>query len=217
MKILLASADIDEVRWAAARGLADGVATTPSLLTGQDEREALAQICRAVTLPVYATVGAVSEADVYKEGRELAKISDQITVQVPLVEDAVAAIHRLSTEGIRVAATLVFSPAQALLAAKAGAAMAVTLIDQLDAYGYDGAGIVRELREVFDAGSAECDLVAAFPQNAAQFADCVVAGADAIAVAPAVLQSLLVHPLTDRGVDHFLRDLARRPKPRIAT
>ncbi|MFL5582146.1 MAG: transaldolase family protein [Gemmatimonadaceae bacterium] len=214
MKILLASADIEEVRWAATRGLADGVATTPALLSGHDEREALAGICRAVSLPVYATVGAVSEHDVYKEGRELAKLSDQITVQVPLVEDAVAAIYRLSTEGIRVAATLVFSPAQALLAAKAGASAVSLQMQQLEALGQDGAGVLAEVRAVLDGAKAECEVIAELPNGAARLDACALAGADGVTVTPRDLRALLVHPLTDRGLDQLLHDLSRRPRAR---
>ena len=214
MKILLASADIDEVRWAATRGLADGVATTPSMLVGQDERESLAQICRTVSMPVYATVGAVSEADVYREGRELAKISDQITVQVPLVEDAVAAIHRLSTEGIRVAATLVFSPAQALLAAKAGASAVTLQTEQLESLGQDGASVVAEVRGVLDGARAECEVIAELPHGAARLDACALAGADGVTLSPRDLRALLVHPLTDRGLDQLLHDLSRRHRAR---
>ncbi|HKG94125.1 MAG TPA: transaldolase family protein [Gemmatimonadaceae bacterium] len=224
MRIFLATATLGEIRWAHDNGLIDGVMTTPALIAaarpngGASGHELLADICDLADVPVCAAVRALRPDDIYRDGRELAKVSDQIIVQVPLVEDALGPIRRLRADGVRVAATLVFNAAQALLAAKAGAAMAVTLVDQLDAYGYDGPGIVRELRRVFDSGAAECDLVAAFPQNAAQFAACVTAGADCIAVAPAVLQSLLVHPLTDRGVEQFLRDVARRPsRPRIAT
>ena len=225
MRIFLATASAAEIRWAHENGLIDGVMTTPALIAssrahnggGADVHELLGEICGLADVPVFAAVGALGADEIYRDGRELAKVSDQIVVQVPMVEDALNPIRRLRSDGVRVAATLVFNAAQALLAAKAGAAMAVTYVDQLDAYGYDGAGIVRDVREAFDAGGAECDLVAAFPQNAAQFAACVVAGAHCIAVSPLVLRSLLVHPLTDRGVDQFLRDLARRPKPRIAT
>ena len=225
MRIFLTTASLGEIRWASENGLIDGVLTTPALVAaarplgaGANAHELLTEICAIADLPVCAAVGGVRPDEIYRDGRELAKVSDQVIVQVPLVEDSLGPIRRLRADGVRVAATLVFNAAQALLAAKAGATMAVAQIDQLDAYGYDGAGIVREMRQAFDASGAECDLVAASPQSAAQFAGCVVAGADCLAVAPAVLQSLLVHPLTDRGVDHLLRDLSRRPaKPRIAT
>lgn len=214
MKILLASADIDQVRWAAARGLADGVVTSPALFAGRDEREALAEICRAVTLAVHATVGAVSEADVYREGRELARISDQITVQVPLVEDAVASIHRLSMEGVRVCATLVFSPTQALLAAKSGAAAVSLATHRLDVLGQDGVQVVAAVRDVLDGARAECEVIAELPKGAGRLDACALAGADGVTITPDDLRALLVHPLTDRGLDQLLQDLSRRPRLR---
>jgi transaldolase len=211
MRILLDSADLDDIAWAAASGFLDGVMTTPSSFRDQerDERDQLAEICHAVDVPVYATVHAVDGDDVYRDGKELARISDQIVVQIPLVEDAISAVRRLSNEGIRVASLLVFNAAQALLAAKAGSSSVITAIDHLDQVGRGGVDVVRELRSAFDASSTECDVVAVRPATAMQFADCAVAGADAVAITASGLRHLLVHPLTDRGLDQFLNDLAR--------
>jgi transaldolase len=211
MKILLASADLDDIAWAMASGFLDGVMTTPSLLREQsrEERDQLAEICRVVDAPVYVTVHAVDGEDVYQDGKELARISDQIVIQVPLVEDAIGAVRRLSNEGIRVSSLLVFNAAQALLAAKAGACSVVTTIDHLDQVGQSGIDIVRELRSAFDASGTECDVIAMRPTTAIQFAECAVAGADGVAMGASVLRHLLVHPLTDRGIDQFLSDIAR--------
>jgi transaldolase len=218
MKIYLASATLDDIRWAVSHGLVDGVITTPALIgavTGTpDDHELLAEICRATALPVAASVASVHGADIYRDGRELAKISDQIVVQVPLVEDAITAMCRLSSEGVRVTATLVFNAAQALLAAKAGASTVSTSIDQLDALGQDSSSVVRQLRAVFDAGRVECEVTASLPQSSAQVAICATAGADSVAVTATTLRSLLLHPLTDRGLDQFLNDLSRHQKPR---
>jgi transaldolase len=211
MKILLASADLDDIAWAAASGFLDGVMTTPALLREQerDEREQLIEICRVVDAPIYVTVHAVDGEDVYRDGKDLARLSDQIVIQVPLVEDAIGAVRRLANDGVRVASLLVFNAAQALLAAKAGASSVVTTIDQLDQVGHRGIDAVRELRSAFDASGTECDVIAMRPATATQFADCAVAGADAVAVGASILRHLLVHPLTDRGIDQFLSDLAR--------
>ena len=217
MKVFLATAKLEDVRWGAEHGLIDGVLTTPALLSAEvagDGRDLLAEICQAVNLPVVATVGAVSAADIHREGRDLARVSDSIIVQVPFVEDAIVAIRRLSSEGVRVSATLVFNAAQALLAAKAGAASVNAHLDQLDAQGQEGVEVVREIRAVFDAVSAECDVFAALPRTAAQFAGCALAGADGIALSMPVLRALMLHPLTDRGLDQLLQDLSRRPKAR---
>lgn len=211
MKILLASADLDDIVWCAANGLLDGVMTTPALLREQerDEREQLTEICRTVDVPVYVTVHAIDGDDAYRDGKDLARLSDQVVVQIPLVEDALGAVRRLTTEGVRVASLLVFNAAQALLAAKAGASSVVTSIDQIDQVGHSGIEIVRELRAAFEASGTECDIVAVRPTTAMQFAECALAGADAVAVSVSVLRHLLVHPLTDRGIDQFLNDLAR--------
>lgn len=212
MKIFLASADVGDIRWAATNGLLDGVITSPALVRAadRDERELLAEICHVVGAPVYVSVHAVDGADIYRDAREVAKLSDQIVVQIPLVEDAVGAIRRLCTDGVRVAATLVFNAAQAILAAKAGAQSVITPIDHLDAVGHSGVQVVRDLRAVFDASTAECDIIAVRPATATQFSDCALAGADGVAVTPEVLRNLLLHPLTDRGLDEFLRDLSQQ-------
>lgn len=221
MRIFLATAQLDDIRWAADNGLADGVATTPAMLAAaageSDAREHLAELCRASGMPVCVTVGAVNGADIYRDGKELARIADNVIVQIPLIEDSVAAMRRLSAEGVRVGAMLVFNAAQALLAAKAGAAMVTTPVDQLDAHGLDGIGIVGDIHALFSTNGAECDVMAAQVTNATQFAGCALAGADAVSVSPAVLRALLLHPLTDRGVDQFLNDLAKRPKARLTS
>ena len=217
MKIFLASTSLDEILWATENGLADGVVTTPAMHTpsiGGDSRAHLAEICRVTGLPVCATVSSVTSAEIYRDGRELAKISDQLLVQVPLVEDAIVAMRRLSAEGVRVVATLVFNAAQALLAAKVGASMVSTSMDQLDALGHDSSAVVRDIRAVFDGNAIECDVMAAYPRNAMQFTGCAIAGADSVAVTATVLRSLLLHPLTDRGLDQFLTDVSRNAATR---
>ena len=221
MRIFLATATLDDLRWAADNGLADGVMTAPPMLADAagegDAREHLAEICRATALPVCVTVGAIDSADIYRDGRELAKISDRLIVQIPLIEDSVGAMRKLSAEGVRVGATFVFNAAQALLAAKAGASMVNTPIERLAAYGLDSAGVLREIRSVFAGGANECDVLASGVADAAAFAGCALAGADAVALSAEALRALLLHPLTDRGVDQLLNDLSKRPKARLTT
>lgn len=220
MRLLLASASPDEIRWATDHGLAEGIVTSPSLLAherpGGDFRELLADICRTVGLPVHASVGSVDPADMYRDGRELAKIADTIVVEIPLVDDAVVAIRRLSMEGVRVVATLAFNAAQCVLAAKAGASAVTIPVDQLYGLGQNAIQAVDESRRLFDRSHVECDLIAGFPRGATDFTACGLAGADAVSASMATVRELLVHPLTDRGVDRFLKDLSSRPKPRIA-
>jgi transaldolase len=219
MRIFIATAKLDDIRWAHAHGLVDGVLTTPSLLTAQvhpaGANDLLADICRVAAFPVAITVGAVNANDIYRDARELAKLSDSVIVQIPFVEDAIEAMRRLSTDGIRVAATLVFNAAQAILAAKAGAGMVCVHVDQIDAQGQDGVETIAEVHQVFRMHGVECDVLAALPRNAAQFTGCALAGADAIAVSSEVLRALLLHPLTDRGIDQFLTDLSRTHRTRV--
>jgi len=218
MKILLASARLEDIKWAAENGLLDGVVTTPALLSGAgadgDGRELLGEICRATRGPVYASVRAVNGADIFRDGRELAKISDQIVVQVPFVEDAIPSMRRLTADGVRLLATLVFTPAQALLAAKAGATMVSVALDAFDGIGFSGADTIAEIKAVYEATSCACDILATQLQNTAQVTACALAGADAVALSAPVLRSLLVHPLTDRGLDQFLRELSSQGKSR---
>lgn len=222
MKILLASAAQADVQWAAEHGLADGVVTTPGMLAAERagdaraHRELVGELARGTAAPVYASVASVDPTDMYHDGRELARFGDNVVVTVPLVDDAVVTLRRLAAEGVRVAATLVFSPAQALLAAKAGATAVIVPLDQLEPLGQETAPVVREVRHLFDRGDVECDLVAANPPSTAAFTAAAIAGADAAIVDMGTLRALLVHPLTDRGVDRFLKELASRARPRIA-
>lgn len=219
MRIFIASAKLDDIRWAHSHGLVDGVLTTPSLVTAQvhpaGANDLLADICRVATFPVAITVGAVHANDIYRDARELAKLSDSVIVQIPFVEDAISAMKRLRAEGVRVAATLVFNAAQAVLAAKAGAATVCIHVDQLDAQGQNGVETIAEIHQIFRVHAFECDVLAALPRNAAQFTACALAGADAIAVSSDVLRALLLHPLTDRGLDQFLTDLSRTHRTRL--
>jgi transaldolase len=212
MKIFLATARIADVAWGAAHGMLDGVITSPGLLADEateDARAHLTDLCRLVQGPIFAAVQRVDAAGAYRDGKELAKLSDQIVVQLPLVEETLGAMRRLHTDGVRVAATSVFSTAQALLAARTGASSVVVSLEQLDAAGHDGIGVVHDMRAAFDSSDAECDVVALHPASPQQFGACAVAGADAAAVSERLCRSLLVHPLTDRGVDQFLGEVAR--------
>lgn len=215
MKIFLASANPEDVRWAHEHGLLDAVVTSPALLAAEgvvDERTHLRDLCRLSATHVFASVHAIHNPDVYRDARELARISDQIVVTMPLVEDTLGAMRRLATDGVPVAATLAFTPAQVLLAARAGASRLFISVGQLELNGQDGIALLHDARRVLDSARGECDLVALYPPSAAQFAACAGAGADAAALTADVLRSLLVHPLTDRGVDQFLKDLAGRPR-----
>ncbi len=218
MRLFLATTSIDDIRWAADAALIDGVVATPTVIASEapqaDAREVIAGIVRETRLTVCVSVPAVSAAEIVRGARDLRKLTERLIVAVPFIEDAVPAIRRLAADGITVAATLVYSAAQGILAARAGAAMVTVSIDTLDMVGSDGTEVLRQLRVSFDHSGAECDIAAAGPGSAASFAAAAAAGADAAVVTPEVLRSLLQHPLTDRGLDRFLVAVARRPKAR---
>jgi transaldolase len=221
MNIYLESVDLEEIRNAAAAGLADGVAFahTASESDGSDAhtRERLEEISREFAFPICVPVGAVTSADIYSEARELAKISDHVVVQIPLVEDSLVPMSRLTAEGVVVCATFVYSAAQAIIAAKAGAAAVRVTLDDLERYGQPGTRTVAEIKSALETGEEECDVMAASPLSSVQFAECALAGTDIICLTPETLKELVLHPLSDRGVDRFLSNLSRRPRTRVNT
>jgi transaldolase len=215
MNIFVESASLDEIRRDFQAGFAGGVVLSESQYSGsasEEGKELIAAIAQEFAIPVCVDVSAVSGDDMYREARELAKISDHIVVQLPLVEDAILTMHRLSLEGVEVCANLVFTPAQAVLAAKAGATTVRVSLNDLDEHGRASADTVNEIRTVLESSQCECDVMAASPANTTQFTECINAGAQILSIRPDVLHSLLLHPLTDRGIDRFLNNLARRPK-----
>ncbi len=221
MNIYLESVDLDEIRNAAAAGLADGVAfshTASSADAGDaNTRERLEEISREFAFPICVPVGAVTSGDIYTEARELAKVSDHVVVQIPLVEDSLVPMSRLTAEGVVVCATFVFSAAQAIIAAKAGAAAVRVTLDDLESYSQAGTRTLAEIKNAIEAGEQECDVMAASLRSSLQFAECALAGADIVCLTPESLRNLVVHPLSDRGIDKFLSQLARRPKSRTPT
>ncbi|HZF73149.1 MAG TPA: transaldolase family protein [Gemmatimonadaceae bacterium] len=221
MNIYLESVDLEEIRNAVSAGLADGVAFahTASVTDVADAntRERLEEISREFAFPICVPVGAVSSSDIYSEARELAKISDHVVVQIPLVEDSLVPMARLTAEGVVVCATFVYSAAQAIIAAKTGAAAVRVTLEDLERYGQPGTRTLAEIKSALDAGEEECDVMAASALSSVQFAECALAGADIVCLTPETLRNLVVHPLSDRGVDRFLSDLARRPRARVTT
>jgi len=219
MKIFLDCADLDEVRRAVDAGLIDGVTTNPSLLSKAagpdgDPREILAQICRMVDGPVSAEVVATEVEAMVREGRELARVADNIVVKVPLTEDGLKACRRFRAEGIRVNMTLCFSPAQALLAAKAGATYISPFVGRLDDISGDGMELIRQIRQIYDNYGFETEVLVASVRHPMHVVEAALIGADIATVPSKVLHQLLTHPLTDRGLEAFLADWARLPQER---
>ena len=215
MNIFVESISLTEIRQATASGFADGIVITDIVdSTSPHGREIIEEIAQEFAIPVCIEVGAISGEDMYREAREIAKISDRIIIQLPLVEDAVTPMHRLSQEGVGVCANFVFNGAQAVLAAKAGASMVRISLHDLDAQGQTSTDAVTEIRSLLEASDCECDVMVASPSTTTQFTECISAGAQIVSIRPEVLRSLLLHPLTDRGLDKFLSGLAKRPKVR---
>jgi transaldolase len=221
MNIYLESVNLDDIRNAAAAGLADGVAFSHTASSADpvdaNTKERLEEISREFAIPICVPVGAVTSDDIYTEARELAKVSDHVVVQIPLVEDSLIPMTRLTAEGVVVCATFVFTAAQAIIAAKAGAAAVRITLDDLESYGQAATRTLAEIKSVLEASGQECDVMAGSPRSAVEFAECALAGADIICITPDALRNLVVHPLSDRGIDRFLSQLSKRPKPRTST
>lgn len=213
MKFFLDTAQLSDVRWAAQVGLIDGVTTNPSLLSQSagdvDPRDVLREICSVVEGPVSAEVVSITADDMCAEGRELAKLADNVVVKVPMIEEGVIATRRLATEGIRVNVTLCFSSAQCLIAAKAGAAYASPFIGRIDDVAQDGMAVIHETRAIFDNFGIETELLTASVRHPRHVIEAAMAGADIATIPTAVLKKLLLHPLTDRGLDKFLNDWSK--------
>ncbi|MFN0264974.1 fructose-6-phosphate aldolase [Tepidamorphus sp. 3E244] len=212
MKFFIDTADTAEIRDLAATGMVDGVTTNPSLIakSGRDFKEVVAEICELVPGPVSAEVAATEADQMIAEGRELAKIADNVTVKVPLTWDGLKACSTLSDEGTMVNVTLCFSANQALLAAKAGATFISPFIGRLDDIGLDGMDLIREIRIIYDNYDAlETQILAASIRTPNHVKESAMCGADVATVPPSVLRGLLKHPLTDKGLEAFLADWAK--------
>lgn len=213
MKFFLDTAQLADIRWAAQAGLIDGVTTNPTLLAkvagDRQPRDILKDICAAVDGPVSAEVVAVDTDGMYAEGKELAKLAENIVVKIPMIEDGMAAVRRLSRDGIKVNVTLCFSSVQCLIAAKAGAAYVSPFLGRLDDVGQDGMDVIREARLIFDNYGIETEILAASIRHPRHVAEAAMIGADVATIPTAVLKKLLHHPLTDRGLDQFLNDWSK--------
>jgi transaldolase len=218
MKIFVQSASVAEIREFASAGLLDGVVLSPVDLSAEDPSatvlDRLAEITVDFGVPVCVPVSAISGADIYREARDIARVSEHAIVQIPFVEDAVSPIRKLVEDGVRICATQVYSGAQAFIAAKLGASMVATDVREIDAQGRPSAEMVAQIRAVIDKCRLECDVAVTAPQSSIAFTNYLLAGADVAYVTPELFGSLLVHSLTDRGVDRYLSALSRRHKPR---
>ena len=209
MKFFVDTADIAEIKELADTGLLDGVTTNPSLVakTGRDFKQTIAEICTIIPGPVSAEVTAIDTEGMLKEGRELAKIAQNVTVKVPLTMPGLKACKALTSEGSMVNVTLCFSANQALLAAKAGATFVSPFIGRLDDMGLDGMNLIREIRAIFDNyQDLQTDILVASIRTVNHVKEAALIGAEVATVPPGILKALVKHPLTDKGLEMFLAD-----------
>ena len=211
MKLFLDSADVHDIAELAATGLVDGVTTNPSLVakSGRPLLEVLKEICAAAPGPVSAEVVATTADDMMREGAILRRVADNVVVKVPLTWEGLTATRRLADDGAAVNVTLCFSAAQALLAAKAGAAYVSPFIGRLDDTGLDGMELIREIRAIYDNYGFETEILAASIRTVGHVRDAALAGADCATLPPSVFRALGRHPLTDKGLEAFLADWAK--------
>lgn len=208
MKFFIDTADIDEIRDLASTGLVDGVTTNPSLIakSGRNFLEVVAEICQVVDGPVSAECVALDFETMLKEGQKLAKIADNIAVKVPLTEAGLKTCKALSDDGIMVNVTLCFSPAQALLAAKAGATFISPFVGRLDDIGQDGMDLIADVVTIYENYDFATEVLVASIRHPVHVVQAAKMGAGVATLPPKVLRQLFGHPLTDKGLAAFMKD-----------
>ena len=209
MKFFLDTASLQEIRDAQQMGLIDGVTTNPSLVAKEgdvDFKQHIAAICEITQGPVSAEVTSTDTAGMLREGREYASIAPNVVVKCPLTKDGLRATRTLTDEGTRVNVTLCFSAAQAILAAKAGAAYISPFVGRLDDTAHDGMQLIRDIIEIYDNYDWYTEVLVASVRHPLHVVDAARAGADVATLPFKVLEQLWKHPLTDRGLEQFLDD-----------
>jgi transaldolase len=213
MKIFLDSANLTEIRDAMRWGAIDGVTTNPSLVAkeGREFFPLLKEICQTVQGPVSMETTCRDAAGMVEEGRTFATLDPHIVVKCPLTKDGLQATRQLSRENIHVNVTLCFSPSQALLAAKAGAYFVSPFVGRLDDISRDGMGLIREIRTIYQNYRFSTQILVASVRHPMHVVEAARIGADIVTVPFAVLEALVKHPLTDAGLDRFLKDWEQLP------
>lgn len=211
MKFFLDTANLDELRRGVAWGIIDGVTTNPSLIAkeGRPIQEQVAKICEIIDGPVSAEVVAVEAKEMISEGHSLARIHENIIVKVPLTRDGIEACSSLSRDGIRVNVTLCFSPAQALIAAKAGAYFVSPFVGRLDDIGVTGMDLIRQIVAIYENYNFDTQVLAASLRGPTHVVESALAGAHIGTMPYKVMDMLFNHPLTDKGLEQFLADHAK--------
>lgn len=209
MKFFIDTANLDEISQANEMGLIDGVTTNPSLIAKEgdiDFKEHIAKICSMVKGDISAEVVSLDTEGMLKEGRELAKIADNVVIKCPLTLDGLKATRTFTAEGIKTNVTLCFSAAQALLAAKAGATYVSPFIGRLDDISQDGMQLISDIVQIFQNYDYQTQVLAASIRHPMHIVDAALVGADVCTIPFKTLSQLVKHPLTDKGIESFLND-----------
>ena len=212
MKFFIDTADLEAIAEIKSMGMCDGVTTNPSLMAKagrQDTDALLKEICQLVQGPVSGEVVATDAAGMIAEGEKLAKLDEHIVVKVPTTYEGLKAIAALSRQGIAVNATLVFSPTQALLVAKAGAAYCSPFVGRLDDIAQDGMELIEQVVGIYENYDFDCEVIVASVRHPNHVVDSALMGADIATIPPKVIKQLVQHPLTDKGLAAFLADWDR--------
>ena len=209
MKFFIDTADVKEIRDLSTTGLLDGVTTNPSLIkkSGRKITELIEEICKIVSGPVSAEGAATTFDKMIKEAQVLKKIADNVTIKLPLTWDGLMACKALRDEGIMVNVTLCFSASQALLAAKSGANFISPFVGRLDDIGADGMSLISEIKQIYsNYNNLTTEILVASVRHPRHVIEAAKLGADVVTLPPNVIKQLITHPLTDKGLDAFLKD-----------
>ncbi|PQP35545.1 fructose-6-phosphate aldolase [Desulfobacteraceae bacterium SEEP-SAG9] len=214
MKFFIDTANIEEIKEAHSMGMVDGVTTNPSLVAkeGRDFEEIIKEICEIVDGPISAEVISLDSEGMVKEARHLSSIHDNIVVKIPMTVDGLKAVRQLSEEEIKTNVTLVFSPLQALMAAKAGASYASPFVGRLDDISHDGLLLVEQIVEIYNNYAFDTEVIVASVRHPLHVLESALLGADIATIPFNVIAKLAAHPLTDKGIKAFLDDWNKAQK-----
>ncbi|MCS7214768.1 MAG: fructose-6-phosphate aldolase [Thermodesulfovibrio sp.] len=214
MKFFIDTANVEEIKKAWEAGLIDGVTTNPSLLAkeGKEPISLLKEICKIVDGPVSAEAISLNFEDMLKEAYELSKIHKNIVIKIPMTEDGLKVVKKLSKEGIKTNVTLIFSPMQALLAAKAGATYVSPFVGRLDDISHFGMELIRDIQIIFENYAFDTEVIVASIRNPLHVLEAARIGADIATIPYAVIKQLIKHPLTEIGIEKFLVDWEKLKK-----
>lgn len=208
MKIFLDTANVDEIKEGASWGIVDGVTTNPTLIAkeGRDFETVLMEICELVDGPVNAEVVSLKADEMIAEGRKLRELHKNICVKIPMTVDGIKAVKTLSSEGTMTNVTLIFSALQALLAAKAGATFVSPFVGRIDDIAAEGMNLIGDIKQIFDNYGYKTEILVASIRNPIHVVDSALYGADIVTLPMKVLHQMAKHPLTDLGLEQFLKD-----------